>query len=56
MHHAHHRGHNTERGQAVGDFLHGVRRHLRLVVMSLDLMVHQVLDFERIHIAADHQA
>ena len=32
------------------------RRDLGLVVVGLDLVVHQVLDLERVHVAADHQA
>jgi hypothetical protein len=56
VHHAHHRGHDAEGRQAVGQLGHGLDRHLALVVVGLDLVVHQVLDLEGVEVAADHDA
>ncbi len=56
MHHAHHCGDDAEGGQAVADAVQRMRRHLGLVAEGLDLVIHQGLDLEGVHIAVDHHA
>ena len=43
-------------GRPSASFCDAVDRHLALVVVGLDLVVHQVLDLERVQVAGDHQA
>ena len=56
MHHAHDGGDDAECRQGIGHFLDRVDRNPRLLVMGFYLVVHQVLDLERIQVAADHEA
>ena len=56
MHHAHHRGDDAERGHRVAELGDAVHRNLAFLVVGLDLVVHQVLDLERVQVAAHHQA
>lgn len=55
MHDPEHGGHDAEGGQPVGHLLHGVRGRGGGVMMGLDLDVHEVFEFEGVHVAADHQ-
>jgi len=54
--HAHHRRHDTESRHAVAEAGNRVGRRGALVVVGIDLVVHQVFDLERIHIPGHHQA
>jgi hypothetical protein len=56
VHHAHHRHHDAEGRHRVGHLGDHVRRSMRLVVVGLDLHVHQVLDLECVQVAAHHHA
>ncbi len=56
MHDADHRGDDAERRHRVADLVQRLRGRFAFDVMRLDFLVHEALDFERVHVAADHQA
>ena len=55
VHDAEHRRHDAEAGQRVGHLLHGVRGLVRFLVMGLELVLEQALEFVRIEVAARDQ-
>ena len=55
MNDAHDRGDDTEGGQRIAHLGDRADRNLALVVMRLDLHVHEIFDLERVEIAADHE-
>ncbi|MNY21475.1 hypothetical protein D3C86_1550240 [compost metagenome] len=56
MHHAHHRGHDAEGGQAVANARQRMGGNLGLVAVRFDFVVHERLDLEGVHVAVDHHA
>ncbi len=56
VHHAHHRGDDTESRHAVAQLGDDVRGHQGFMMVRLDLHIHKVLDLHRVQVAADHDA